>query len=104
MRNLRQIFMTKVIGLCTLTLHLPESTSLKHKRSTVKSILAKLHNKFNVSAAETDHLDKWQLAEIAFALVSNSTSHANQVIFTAMEWVEVNYPEALITKHDIEIL
>lgn len=93
-----------IVGLCTITLHLPGVSSLKEKRGIVKSMLAKLHNKFNLSTAETDHQDLWQSAEIAIALVANSELHIRKAIKSALDWLETNYPDAIITKHEIEIL
>jgi uncharacterized protein len=93
-----------IIGLCTIKFHLPGTSSLKEKRSILKSMLARLHNTFNVSAAEVDQHDVWQSAVIAVASVSNSTSHANQIISNILNWIEANYPDALIVQQDIEIL
>jgi uncharacterized protein YlxP (DUF503 family) len=93
-----------IIGLCTLELHLPGMSSLKDKRSIIKSMLKRLHNPFNVSAAEIDYLDKWQMSGIAITSVSNSSTHANQVLQKAIEFIETNYPEALIVEQQIEII
>jgi len=41
-----------VIGTCTIELHIPGSGSLKGKRWVIKSIIARVHNEFNVSIAE----------------------------------------------------
>jgi len=96
--------MSAIIGLCTIEVHLPEVGSLKAKRSILKSMLAKLHNQFNVSASEVDENDRWQTAVIAIAVVSNSARHAEQVLNNALDWVESRYPEAVIVKQTIEIL
>jgi uncharacterized protein YlxP (DUF503 family) len=48
---------------------LRESRSLKDKRQVVRSILDRLRNGFNVSAAEVDALDHRQLAVLGFAAV-----------------------------------
>lgn len=93
-----------ILGLCTVELHLPESQSLKDKRSTIKSMLAKLHNQFNVSAAEIDKNDNLQSAVIAFTVVTNSSRLANEILQNALKWLEAHYPEALVTRQTIEIL
>jgi uncharacterized protein YlxP (DUF503 family) len=36
--------------------------------------------RFAVAAAETDHQDTWQRAELGFACVSGATGHASEVI------------------------
>lgn len=95
---------TTIIGLCTIEFHLPEVTSLKEKRGILKSMLAKLHNTFNVSASEVGLNDQWQSAVIAVAVVSNSSRHVNEVLQNALDWIESHYPEALIVKQDIEII
>ena len=54
-----------VVGLATIELHIPASHSLKDKRQVLKSLLDTTRQKFNVSAAEVDHLDIWRRATIA---------------------------------------
>jgi uncharacterized protein len=93
-----------IIGLCVIDLHLPGVGSLKQKRRILKSMLTRLHNNFNISAAETDYHDKWQSAQIAVASVSNSGKHSNQIVSNVLIWIETNYPDALIVKHTLEIL
>ena len=61
-------------------LHLPGSQSLKDKRQILKSLKDRLHNRFNVSVAETAHQDLWQRAELAASVVSNERRHAEQVL------------------------
>jgi len=53
-----------------MTIEVPGSESLKDKRHVVKSILDTARNKFNVSAAEIDHLDSHKMAGLAFACVA----------------------------------
>ena len=53
-----------VVGVMTWELHLEGCRSLKEKRHVLKSLKDRLHNRFNVSAAETAHHDLWQRAEL----------------------------------------
>jgi uncharacterized protein YlxP (DUF503 family) len=76
------------IAVCRLTFRLPENGSLKGKRQVLKSIQQRLHNRFNVSVAEIDHNDAWQLATIAICCVSNQAAHANEVVSKAIAYVE----------------
>jgi uncharacterized protein YlxP (DUF503 family) len=64
----------------TLDLRLPASRSLKDKRATVQTVLDGARRRFAVAAAETDHLDLRQRAELSFAAVSGSPSQAADVI------------------------
>ena len=52
------------VGLCRVQLHLPENHSLKGKRQVIKSLIARIQNRFNVSVAEIDEHDRWQMAAL----------------------------------------
>lgn len=92
-----------IIGVSQIELHLPGVASLKEKRSILKSLLARIHNTFNVSAAEVGHHDIWQSALIAVAIVSNSNTHNHQVLTKIAEWIETHY-EVVIIHQEIESL
>src|ERR1043166_765071 len=96
--------MATTVGICHLTLRLPENGSLKGKRMVVKSVQQRLHNKFNVSVAEVEHNDTWQLAGLAVARVSNSAAHANEVLSKCVNLVESLRLDAEIIEEDIELL
>jgi hypothetical protein len=68
-----------IVGLLTLDLHIPEAHSLKEKRFVIKSLIDRIKNKFNVSAAEVDANDLWQRSVIGIAYVSNETVMINKV-------------------------
>jgi uncharacterized protein YlxP (DUF503 family) len=92
------------IGVCRLTLRLPENGSLKGKRQVVKSLQQRLHNKFNVSVAEVEHNDVWQLAGIDICCVSNSSAHANEVLSKALDFVHAMRLDAEVIDEDIELI
>ena len=69
-----------IVGITVWELHLPASQSLKDKRSVLKSLKDRLHQRFNVSVAETAHQDLWQRAEITAAVVSTDRHHAESVL------------------------
>ena len=64
----------------TWELHLAASQSLKDKRAVLKSLKDRLHNRFNVSVAETAHQDLWQRAELTASVVSTDRQHAESVL------------------------
>src|SRR5947208_14777648 len=68
-------------------LHLPACQSLKDKRTIVKSLKDRMHNRFNVSVAETGHQDLWQRAELTAAVVSTDRRHAESVLREADQLV-----------------
>jgi len=53
-------------------------TSLKQKRSIVKSLIGRVKSRFNTSIAEVDHQDNKTSALIAIAIVSNESDFINQ--------------------------
>ena len=77
-----------IVGICRLELHLPESGSLKSKRSILKSIIARIRNKHNVSVSEIGDQELWQRALLAVVVVSNETRFANQVLSAVVNMVE----------------
>ena len=92
------------VVLCRLTLRLPENGSLKGKRQVVKSIQQRLHNRFNVSVAEVEHNDVWQLAGIAVCAVANNATHAAEVVRSAVDYLEDLRLDVEIIEEDNEIL
>ena len=67
-----------IVGTMTAQLNLHGITSLKEKRSIVKSIISRLQNRFNISIAEVDHQDSKVCAGVAIAIVSNDSLFINQ--------------------------
>ena len=91
-------------GICKITLHIPGNQSLKDKRRVVKSIVAKLRNQYNVSAAEVDSYDLWQMATLGISYVSNSNQHVDEVMTKVIQFINNYYPETEIVSQEIEII
>ena len=77
-----------VLGVLHLALRLPEAHSLKEKRCILKSLVTRVKNRFNVSIAEVDAQDKWQLSTVVAAHVGNSRPHANQLLDHVLQFAE----------------
>lgn len=92
------------IGALRVRLRLPENDSLKGKRKVVKSISARVGNKFNASVAEIEDLDEWRLATLGIVCVSNDGRHANQMLSRMMDFIETIRGDAEILDYEIEIL
>lgn len=60
-----------LVGVMTTHLSMQGITSLKGKRSIVKSVIGRLKSRFNISIAEVDHQDTKSSAIVAIAIVSN---------------------------------
>jgi uncharacterized protein YlxP (DUF503 family) len=92
------------VGVLTLHIHIPGCTSLKEKRRRIKPLLARLHREFNISIAEVDHLDAWQEAVLACALVSNEPAHAQRSLQNITRWVENNWPDVSLVDEQVELI
>jgi uncharacterized protein len=92
-----------VIGYGIINLRIPESGSLKEKRSVLKKILKRAQNEFNVSIAETGNLDHYNFAEIAFAVVGNDSRYINGKVDHLLRFVE-NMQVAEILNSKVEIM
>ena len=76
------------VAVAKLTLRLPENQDLKGKRRTVKSLCARVRNKFDVAIAEVADNDLRQTATLGIAAVSNSPRHASQTIDSVLDHIE----------------
>jgi uncharacterized protein YlxP (DUF503 family) len=77
-----------VVGVSVWQLQLPGCTSLKEKRSVVKSLKQRLHNEFNISVAETAHHDVLQRSELSACVMAVDQPQANRVLASADQLVE----------------
>lgn len=71
------------IGWLEFDLLLGEVHSLKQKRSAVRPVIAELHRRFAVSAAETGALDLHRRANVGVALVAADRGHVVDVLDAA---------------------
>jgi uncharacterized protein YlxP (DUF503 family) len=69
-----------VVGMGRIVYRIHDCRSLKGKRKVVKSIVARLRNKFNASVAEVGANDIYQRAEIGFAMVGNDRTVINSKV------------------------
>lgn len=76
------------VGVLKVELYLSEPQSLKDKRRIIKSLIAKLRNKFNTAVAETGKLDSWNYSELGLVCVSNEAGHADGMMNTAVNFIE----------------
>ncbi len=94
-----------VTGLLHVELHIPTAQSLKQKRSVIKSLKDRLRTRFNVSVAEVDHLDKWQRATLAIALVSTDHSHIESRFESLSAFIDQEIMgSAFVTGRELELL
>lgn len=75
------------VGILRITLLLP-SRDLKAKRTIVRSVVERVRNRFNASAAEIDALDDASRAIVGIACISNDASHAQSQLQTIANAIE----------------
>lgn len=95
---------TLTVGVARVVLHLPGSGSLKSKRQVVSGLLRRVRAEFRVSAAEVGELDRWQLAELAIATVSNNGRHAEEVLAAVLAYIESHCDGARVTDVSTELV
>ena len=84
------------IAVMTFRLHAPWVHSLKEKRMIVKSIVARLQNKFYVSAAETDEQDTHKIIVIGVAAIVPHNAMADSLMDEISQFVEENCDAELL--------
>jgi uncharacterized protein YlxP (DUF503 family) len=89
------------IGVIRWEIQVFEARSLKEKRRVVKSLKDRLHSRFNVSVAETDHQDTWQRAELTACVVATDRRRAESILDRADRLVESEAGGRIITTERI---
>ena len=92
------------VGACGVRLRLPENLSLNGKRRVLKSIITQVRSRFNVSVAEVDDNDLWQLATLGICCVSNDKRHTNEILSKVVDFIVKGRFEVEILNYEIEIL
>lgn len=79
-----------IVATAMVTIHIPWALSLKDKRMEVKSLCAKVRNKFNASIAEVDLQDIHRQIVLGFACVVNDGAVADSMIDRILEFLQAN--------------
>lgn len=90
------------VGVCTLTLRIPQACSLKDKRSVIRSILARVRARFNVSVAEVAAQDRHKDAVLAVAAVGSSAGSVTDLLEEIARFVGEGFAAELID-HVVEL-
>jgi Uncharacterized protein conserved in bacteria len=88
-----------IVGAVKITIYAPWVHSLKEKRMVVKSLCAKIKNKFNVSVAEVADQDIHQRIVLGIVCVVSEASVANSMVDNVLNFIERNTEGEII---DIE--
>ncbi len=92
-----------IVGVCRVSLRLPENGSLKGKRQVVRSLTTRLRNKFNVTVAEVADNDRGQIATLGITCVSNDARHAQEMLDRVVSYIERTRLDAELIESEIEV-
>lgn len=76
-----------IVGVMTAQLSLHGLTSLKDKRSIVKSLIGRLKSRFNISISEVDHQDSKSMAVLGIAVVSNDAQFIDKQLDSILDFM-----------------
>ena len=92
-----------IVGAALIELHVHGSQSLKEKRGVVRSVLQRIRNRFNVSAAEVEGQDTWQRAVLGVVTVGHDAREVRSVLDRVVAFAE-SVGLAEVTNSDVEVL
>ncbi len=93
-----------LVGICEYQLFLPNAHSLKGKRAVLKSLQARLHNKFPAAVCEAEQQELWQRSTLGVAVLSNQQRHLESMLASITAFVENFSPELELLEFKQEIL
>jgi len=94
-----------VIGYGVIQLRIPESWSLKEKRSVLNKIIKRAQNEFNISIAQVGNLDDCRFAQIGFAMAGNESRFINGKIDHLLRFIEdLNVADVLSSKVEMMVV
>ena len=96
-------FMSMIVGIARIKLHLGDNHSLKGKRKVIKSIMNQVSSRFNCAVSEVAYHDVWQSAEIGIATVGNHGPTINSALDKIIAFVERNV-QAEIVDSSLELI
>ena len=82
--------MEMMIGVMKPQLYLYGVTSLKQKRSIVKSLIGRLQSRFNISISEVDRNDSKSSAVIGIAIVSNDAAFIDRQLDKIIDFMRAD--------------
>ena len=96
--------MASTIGVAHVTLYLDDSFSLKDKRQVVRSITARVRDKFNAGIAEVEDLNDMRVATLGIVCISNQASHADEMLATIIQFIERNLELGVVGEIETELI
>lgn len=91
------------IGVLQFSLAIPYATSLKEKRSVVKSLKDRVRRHYNISMAEIEDLDAWNVATLGAVMAGSDVAYINSAMDKLINTLE-ELREATLEAHQLEII
>ncbi len=93
-----------IVGVCRISLRIPENMSLKGKRRILKSIKTQTRNRFDVVVAEIEDQHLWQMATLGVCCLSNNSRYTNEVLSKVVNFIANSRFEVEMLDYKIEII
>lgn len=91
------------VGIATIHLEITDALTLKDKRQVIRSLLARIRNAFNVSAAEVGQLNAHTLATLGMASVANEAAYVHGQLEKIVDLIERD-GRVLVLDYQIEMV
>ena len=91
------------VGIATVELEVTDALTLKDKRQVIRSLLARIRNTFNVSAAEVGHLQAHTMSAFGITAVANDKAYVHGLLEKVVDLIE-REPRVLVLDYTTEIL
>lgn len=92
------------VGICRLTLRLPEASSLKEKRGIARSLIERIRSRYNVAVAEVDDADRRQRLTLGVCCVSNDRGHTDAMLSSVLNYIEDSRRDVEVLEVESEII
>ncbi|MCD6319431.1 MAG: DUF503 domain-containing protein [Candidatus Desulfofervidaceae bacterium] len=77
-----------VVGVAQVLLRIPNNHSLKGKRSIIRQIVERLKRQFNISIAEVESQDRWQLIHLGVSQVGIKADAVQASLNKILDFIE----------------
>ena len=91
------------VGILHIDILVSDSSSLKDKRRILRRLKDRIKNKFNISVAEVDNMNKWQKTSLGIAVVSSDRKHVSSYLDGIVGFIE-NENRLMVLDYATEIL
>ena len=93
-----------VVGVVKVSLHIPETRSLKGKRQVVKRLIQRVNGRFkNLAVSEVADQDLWQKAVIGISAVGPDSRFINSLLDKVLDYIE-DFDDFEVIQAEIDII